>query len=343
MRGGVMMRFSKRGFCVPIALVLFFLTMLLGACSSNAPTITPTPAPRISGTMKPGGHTTSIAFTCLLPSHSTTICLSSLDGSRLQSFLHLPKGACCPQWSPDGRRMAFLVITDPVDGLGDIWVMNANGSGAVNLTHAPQEVNMDPTWSPDSTQIVFTANVENRSELFLMNADGTQKHLLPLPAGMQAEFPVWSPDGQEIAFVSPLSTTSSAIFLLHLNGAKNVTKVKEFAGYVGPLVWSPDSRHLLYTYGDYQTGGAVSITEVYEINVNGSQQLQLTMTPSEYYASVPTSWSPDGTQILFWRVHHFGPYLQKAEGVIWIMNSDGTDQHQLSLGTQPQDGAVWQP
>ena len=37
---------------------------------------------------------------------------------------------------------------------GDIWTMNADGSGQVNLTNtsAPE---LDPAWSPDGSKIVF--------------------------------------------------------------------------------------------------------------------------------------------------------------------------------------------
>jgi Tol biopolymer transport system component len=47
-----------------------------------------------------------------------------------------------PVWSPDGRQIAYESDTD---GDFDVWVMNVDGSGAVNLTDS----NASTDWSPD--------------------------------------------------------------------------------------------------------------------------------------------------------------------------------------------------
>jgi Tol biopolymer transport system component len=51
-----------------------------------------------------------------------------------------------PKWSPDGTRVAYI---NWVPGAGsDIWVMNADGSGHVNLTDNPSADGV-MAWSPD--------------------------------------------------------------------------------------------------------------------------------------------------------------------------------------------------
>ncbi len=339
------MLFWRKASSGRIVLVFLFLTALVGACSSSPQIAKPTPTPPAVSTVTAvnGGGTAQVAYTCLPPSRTTTtICTSSLAGSGLRQFTQLPAGACCPRWSPNGRRIAF-VVGDLARNLDDIWVMNADGSDAVNLTHDPQQVNQAPSWSPDGKQIVFMANVGNTSKLFLMNANGTGKRLLPLTAQMEGDFPAWSPNGQEIAFVSRISATLSAIEMIHLNGSGSVTRIIEDPGYFSSLVWSPDGQRLLYSYGAYQPGGVVSNIEAYAMNADGSHQIQLTNDPSGYYGSVPSSWSPDGTQILVWRAHDFGPPSHAFVGATWIMNANDLALHQLSLPGQPQDGAIWQP
>src|SRR5690242_12608064 len=59
-----------------------------------------------------------------------------------------------PVASPDGRRIAF---SRGLEGRSDIFVMNRDGSGLVNLTHARGD-DYDPMWSPDGRRIAFTSN-----------------------------------------------------------------------------------------------------------------------------------------------------------------------------------------
>jgi len=74
-----------------------------------------------------------------------------------------------PVWSPDGSRIAFVAQQDRTD---DIWIMNADGSDAHNLTENVWEWEKHPTWSPDGTKIVFWSNREGRQQLYMMDADG---------------------------------------------------------------------------------------------------------------------------------------------------------------------------
>jgi len=46
-----------------------------------------------------------------------------------------------PGWSPDGSK---IVCTSE----RDIFVVNVDGSGAVNLTNDPLSFDSDPAWSP---------------------------------------------------------------------------------------------------------------------------------------------------------------------------------------------------
>jgi TolB protein len=49
-----------------------------------------------------------------------------------------------PAWSPDGAKIAFV---SERDGRRQIYVMNANGTGAINLSNG-SESDVDPDWSP---------------------------------------------------------------------------------------------------------------------------------------------------------------------------------------------------
>lgn len=157
---------------------------------------------------------------------SGVIHIVNADGTGLRSFTDRGQGSN-PAWSPDGKLIAYdngtnILVFDP-DGTGetvlatgiqpawspdgtkiafehtdattesDIIVMNADGSGAVNITREPLKVDREPAWSPDGTRIVFRRLIRTEStgyDLWVMDADGgNATKLLELP-GAQLD-PVW--------------------------------------------------------------------------------------------------------------------------------------------------------
>jgi TolB protein len=59
-----------------------------------------------------------------------------------------------PDWSPDGKQIAFA---SERDHNYEIYVMNADGSNPRRLTNSAMQ-ELYPRWSPDGVHILFTNN-----------------------------------------------------------------------------------------------------------------------------------------------------------------------------------------
>ncbi len=130
-----------------------------------------------------------------------------------------------PDWSPDGRQIAFVshAVTDnQLNSItAEIYVINADGTGdLVRLTHNVEE-ERGPSWSPDGTRIVFMCRRGGSDfELCVMNADGTAQVQLTDNTVLDAT-PTWSPDGGEIVFHRP-GAPRSQLWLMNSDGSGQV-------------------------------------------------------------------------------------------------------------------------
>ena len=93
-----------------------------------------------------------------------------------------------------------IVFTSDRSGSEELWIMDADGSNAHQLTDTGAN-NVSGSWSPDRQHIVFTSNITGYFEVYTINVDGT--NLQPLTdLRSWVTMPSFSPDGQHIAFAS---------------------------------------------------------------------------------------------------------------------------------------------
>ena len=82
----------------------------------------------------------------------TQIHLANADGSDPRQLTYGDKSCTSPQWSPDGRWIAF---TSERSGKNNIWLLRMDGGEAQPLTDVKTGV-LIFKWSPDSKQVAFT-------------------------------------------------------------------------------------------------------------------------------------------------------------------------------------------
>ena len=194
-----------------------------------------------------------------------------------------------PRVSPDGSKIAFTQLASGFE----VWVMNADGSGAVNLTPDPDQ-GAYPDWSPDGTRIAYSRNDPSLGwRIYTMKSDGsdTVKVVETGVANSHQVQPRWSHDGTRIAYVDNRGSGSLQmewIYVVHSDGTNPTPVTPLTDGFRDHPSWSPDDRKIAYR--DNYRNGAVGDGEIYTIGVDGSGETNVSRFPAAH--DITPDWGP---------------------------------------------------
>ena len=140
-----------------------------------------------SPTISPDGQ--RVAFTSGR-SGRPEVYISDLDGTNVELLSDFAfdeqNYRAGPDWSPDGRAIAFQMR---VDGVFQLAVISLRDRAVKVLTSDGK--NEDPSWAPDGRHLVFTSNRSGAAELFVIDVETGRVRQLTHDRG--ARLAAWSP------------------------------------------------------------------------------------------------------------------------------------------------------
>lgn len=135
-----------------------------------------------------------------------------------------------PVWSPDGAHVAF--VSDAA-GEADVWVMDADGTDAVNVTSTVAGATNEPSWSPDGARLAFVRSGGPTAGLdaFVAGIDGTNPVDVTASLGLGDDHsPAWSPDGSRLVVSRPSALTGADLWSVASDGSGGGARVTSAAG-----------------------------------------------------------------------------------------------------------------
>lgn len=161
-----------------------------------------------------------------------------IDGAEARRLLAGDTGPV--DWSPDGKRLAFIRLTAASDCGGDLVVMDAEG-GQQRVVAERSSV---PQWSRDGTRIAFLGGGCEKPGVWTVPSDGGKPTLVARDA-FDAHTFAWSLDSKSIAFVRaarPLGWGWSVrIFVAPASGGKPRAIGPLVADSPAEVFWLPTS------------------------------------------------------------------------------------------------------
>jgi len=260
------------------------------------------------------------------------LCRASADGTEIRRLATTPN-AFAPTLSPDGTRIRFVEIPDPLIDM-KIWEVRADGSNP-HVVLAASYI-FGGTWSLDGKVFFFTAFDGDRNNLWALADEPSGLGRSPSPP-KQLTFgptsigpPSISKDGRHLFAIGmehqgelSVYDRASRKFVPYLEGIS-----------VSYVDFSRDGQWM--TYVSYPEG------TLWRSKVDGSEKRQLTSPP---VAVMNPRWSPDGKLIAFTDLAN-GDRRQMSEKTphrIYVVSADGGAPNLLLAGTPDVGDPTWSP
>ncbi|RKY87028.1 hypothetical protein DRQ09_05150 [candidate division KSB1 bacterium] len=216
----------------------------------------------------------------------------STDGKEKFQFTN-KAGDSSPEWSPDGRKIAFLRTADKKR---QIWIIRAFGGEAVKLTNHKSSISSF-AWSHDGKRIFFVA-----SDIKSKEQEKKEK------SGDDVIYVSEGPNGQTRG-----NWSNIWVFDLETRKEKQITKEKMVVR--GSISISPDDSRILFVSRPDNGRNTGNLAEIKMVDVESGKITQITDNRAPESS---VRWAPDGLQIAYlapddktWKL---------ANSKLWIMD-----------------------
>jgi Tol biopolymer transport system component/tRNA A-37 threonylcarbamoyl transferase component Bud32 len=183
-----------------------------------------------------------------------------------------------------------------------------------------------PAWSPDGTQLAYTAEVGGVRQIFVKRLAGGEERRATT-GGFDGIQPAWSPDGRTILFVRSREAgrrlepgdvfgqyDGGDIWSIELGSGRQIRLLENA---FNPS-YSPDGKRIAV---DASWAGP---RRIWVVGSGGSNPQQITSDVSEAVAHVRPRWSPDGTKIAFQNIERTKFDVRVADvathQLVWVTN-----------------------
>jgi TolB protein len=206
-----------------------------------------------------------------------------------------------------------------------ICIMNADGTNYRRLTTEDNNRHFYPSLAPDGQIVVYSGYDQQSKHFEIYEYDLKNGITRPITYAFgDLNGPEISPDQKKIVFTRYTNDPNHPTLWLMDRSGGNYRQVSSVAAW--DPTWSPDGSLILFA------SDKDGLDQLYVVNIDGSGLKKVSNLPALRGRS---DWSPQGLIVTY----SGDPWRRE----IYIMNSDGSDQHQISPSGGNSQGPSFSP
>jgi eukaryotic-like serine/threonine-protein kinase len=282
-----------------------------------------------------GGGANQIVFSSDRTSRYQLWIMNS-NGTEQKQLTNLDDGACQPNWSPDGRKIAFIspCSDKQLSYKNSMIYVYTMEDGSIEEMPKTQIGDYNPAWSPDGNRMAFSSYRNGVSHIFLYSylTDTLEELSDTHFPDMQ---PVWHPDGKQIAVIRKIYFPH--VWIISDTGVTQYQFSASGNQYDYWPNWSPDGQDILYTRSQESPDIPWLVSQEYEDRGTAIA----TKIPVKYnYIERPVlegRYSPDGNWIIF------ESWPDGTNHDIYMMDINGGNVMRLTTDPGVDYNPAWRP
>ena len=243
------------------------------------------------------------------------------DGRDLRQLTNLgpDTSAFWQSWSPDGKQIVFNEYTSP-DFLGQLWLMDADGSNQRPLLADTDFSDERPSFSADGSSVVFSRcrlDTEACALYQIEIGSGRIRAINGFLLGIQDLSPHYSSDNR-LAFTGVGRRGIICAIELHSEGKDGLQNLTPANLSASQPDWSPNGTQIAFSTHCQNPQNE----EIWVVSAREGELKRLTNNGNDYLAGphdFHPSWSPQGDAIVFER-----DSADFSDSGIFIVREDGS-------------------
>jgi dipeptidyl aminopeptidase/acylaminoacyl peptidase len=209
---------------------------------------------------------------------------ANADGTNVTQFMPDASGEFSqPSFSSDSTQIAYAHA-------GDLYVSDLTNDSTTRLTYTPEQLEIQPNWSPDGQQIAFLWHSSENfiTHLSIVDINGENRRDVSTSSS-EVISPIWSPDSEQLAFFG--RPDYIRVFIADANtGLARALSLDYPSNMLGSVAWTFDGQALHVDWFAPNTVGRLAhYIDVVDV-VTGEQLQHETLGDSFHLPSPDGDW-----------------------------------------------------